>query len=42
LDTGDGLRRCELGVDCYVAVFVFQEREFVGLRELWYQVEDES
>jgi hypothetical protein len=34
LDARDGLRRGELRVDGYVAVFVFEEREFVGFGEL--------
>jgi hypothetical protein len=42
LDARDGLRRGKLRVDGYVAVFVFEEREFVGFGELGDQVEDEG
>jgi hypothetical protein len=34
LDTGDGGRGGEGCVDFYVAVFVLEEREFVGFGEL--------
>jgi hypothetical protein len=42
LYAGDGLGRGELGVDCYVAVFVFEECEFVSFGELGDQVEDKG
>jgi uncharacterized glyoxalase superfamily protein PhnB len=41
LDTGDRCGGCEGCVDFYVAVFVFEEREFVGLGELGDEVQNE-